>query len=133
MLFVDLKYVSIRLASQDRLCGVCWRNVAYHQRCCTSLGLSTRACIPRSELDLQPLTSFKSSWPQAGMLPMYIAPKPFNIYLSAVVANWRELSPEAGANVKHKQGRKLVGDRPRKSCLSSVKVTEPQFQFHRSC
>ena len=56
-----------------------------------------------------------------------LAPALFNIYFSAVVANWRELSPEVGVNVMYKHGRKLVGDRTRKSRLSSVKVTESQF------
>ena len=51
----------------------------------------------------------------------------FNIFFSAVVANWRKESTEAGVNVLYKHGRKLVGDRTTKSRLSEVRVTESMF------
>ena len=51
----------------------------------------------------------------------------FNVYISAVVANWHIESPEAGAAVLYKHGRKLVGDHTTKVRLSKVKVTETQF------
>ena len=56
-----------------------------------------------------------------------LAPTLFNIYISAVVANWQIESPEAGVAVLYKHGRKLVGDRTAKARLSEVKVTETQF------
>ena len=56
-----------------------------------------------------------------------LAPTLFNIYYSAVVANWRNQCPSPGVNVNFKQGRKLVGDRMAKSHLSNVNVTESQF------
>ena len=40
-----------------------------------------------------------------------LAPTLFNIYYSAVVANWRKRCPYAGVTVRFKLGRKLVGDR----------------------
>lgn len=40
-----------------------------------------------------------------------MAPTLFNIYISAVVANWWSKHEEAGVNVLYKHGRKLVGDR----------------------
>ena len=51
----------------------------------------------------------------------------FNIYISAVVANWRDRYEEVGMNVLYKHGRKLVGDRSVKFRLKEVKVTETQF------
>lgn len=42
----------------------------------------------------------------------------FSIYFSAMVANWRELSPEAGVNMKYKHGRKLVGTAQENHVLS---------------
>ena len=56
-----------------------------------------------------------------------LAPTLFNIYISAVVANWQIESPEAGVAVLYKHGRKLVGDRTAKARLSEAKVTEMQF------
>ena len=56
-----------------------------------------------------------------------LAPTMFNIYISAVVANWQIESPEAGVAVLYKHGRNLVGDRTAKARLSEVKVTETQF------
>ena len=56
-----------------------------------------------------------------------LAPTLFNIFYSAVVANWRNRCPSAGVNVNFKHGRKLVGDRMAKSRLSNVNVTESQF------
>ena len=56
-----------------------------------------------------------------------LAPTLFNIYSSAVVANWRDESPEAGVNVLYKHGSKLVGDRTATARLSEVTVTETQF------
>ena len=44
-----------------------------------------------------------------------LAPTVFNIYISAVVANWRDESLEAGVNVLYKRGRKLVGDHTAKA------------------
>ena len=44
-----------------------------------------------------------------------LAPTLFNIYYSAVIANWRERSSTAGVNVRFKHGRKLVGDRTAKA------------------
>ena len=40
-----------------------------------------------------------------------LAPTLFNIYISAVVANWRDRYEEVGVSVLYKHGRKLVGDR----------------------
>ena len=51
-----------------------------------------------------------------------LAPTLFNIYISAVVANWRNRHEEVGVNVLYNHGRKLV-----KSRLKEVKVTETQF------
>ena len=56
-----------------------------------------------------------------------LAPTLFNIYISAVVANWQIESPEAGVAVLYKHGRDLVGDHTAKARLSEVKVTETQF------
>ena len=56
-----------------------------------------------------------------------LAPTVFNIYSSAVVANWRDESLEAGVNVLYKHGSKLVGDRTATARLSEVTVTETQF------
>ena len=56
-----------------------------------------------------------------------LAPTLFNIYISAVVANWQIESPEAGVAVLYKHGRKLAGDRTAKAKLSEVKVIEMQF------
>ena len=56
-----------------------------------------------------------------------LAPTLFNIYSSAVVANWRDDSPKAGVNVLYKHGRKLAGDRTATARLSEVTVTETQF------
>ena len=56
-----------------------------------------------------------------------LAPTLFNIYFSAVVAYWRDRSPQAGITVKHRHGRKLVGDRTAKSRLDEVRVFESQF------
>ena len=39
-----------------------------------------------------------------------LAPTLFNIYFSAMVADWRNRSSGAGVSVLYKHGRKLVGD-----------------------
>ena len=57
-----------------------------------------------------------------------LAPTLFNIYISAVVANWRDRYEEVGVNVLYKHGRKLLGDRFVKSRLKEVKVTETQLE-----
>ena len=44
-----------------------------------------------------------------------LTPTLFSIYLSVVVANWRDRYEEVGANVLYKHGRKLVSDRSVKS------------------
>ena len=54
-------------------------------------------------------------------------PTLFNIYYSAVVANWREHSPTAGVNVKYKHGPKLVRNCTAKARLSEVRIRESQF------
>ena len=56
-----------------------------------------------------------------------LAPTLFNIYFSAMVADWRNRSSGAGVSVLYKHGRKLVGDRTAKSRLSEMRVTESQF------
>ena len=56
-----------------------------------------------------------------------LAPTLFNIYISAVVANWRSGHEGAGVNALYKHGRKLVGDRTAKSRLNEVKMKETQF------
>ena len=43
------------------------------------------------------------------------------------MAYWRDRSPQAGITVKHRHGRKLVGDRTAKSRLDEVRVFESQF------
>ena len=56
-----------------------------------------------------------------------LAPTLFNIYFSAMVANWRDGSLQAGVSVKFKHGRKFVGDRTAKSRLGEVRMTKSQF------
>ena len=56
-----------------------------------------------------------------------LAPTLFNIYFSAMVADWRNRSSGAGVSVLYKHGRKLVGDRTAKSRLSEMRVIESQF------
>ena len=56
-----------------------------------------------------------------------LSPTLFNLFFSVVVAHWRHLCPDAGVQVKHKHGRKLVGDRTAKSRLQCTTVTESQF------
>ena len=56
-----------------------------------------------------------------------LAPVLFNVYFSAVVSHWRSLCPDAGIPVRHKSGRKLVGDRTAKSHLQSCNIRETQF------
>ena len=56
-----------------------------------------------------------------------LAPTLFNIYFSAMVADWRDRSSGAGVSVLYKHGRKLVGDRTAKSRLNEMRVTESQF------
>ena len=46
-----------------------------------------------------------------------LAPTLFNIYFSAMVANWHNECAEAGVSVLYKHGRKLVGDRTAKMRL----------------
>ena len=50
-----------------------------------------------------------------------IAPTLFNIYLSAVVADWRNHCPHV--NLRFRHGRKLVGDHTAKSRLQNIRVT----------
>ena len=56
-----------------------------------------------------------------------MAPTLFNIYFSAVVADWRSRCPQAGVSIKFRHGRKLVGDRTTKSRLINSQITESQF------
>ena len=56
-----------------------------------------------------------------------LAPTLFNIYFSAMVANWRNECAEAGVSVLYKHGRKLVGDRTAKTRLCEMGVSETQF------
>ena len=51
----------------------------------------------------------------------------FNLYFSAMVACWRARCPKAGVTVRHRIGRKLVGDRTAKSRLQEIRMTESQF------
>ena len=55
-----------------------------------------------------------------------LAPTPFNIYFSAVVASWRDGCAEAGVDVLFQHGRKLVRDRTAKSRLDVERVTDSQ-------
>ena len=56
-----------------------------------------------------------------------LAPTLFNIYFSAMVADWHNRSSGAGVSVLYKHGRKLVGGCTAKSRLSEMRVTESQF------
>ena len=56
-----------------------------------------------------------------------LAPTLFNIYFSAMVADWSNRSSGVGVNVLYKHGRKLVGDHTAKSRLREMRVTESQF------
>ena len=56
-----------------------------------------------------------------------LAPTLFNIYFSAMVADWCNRSSCVGVSVLYKHGRKLVGDRTAKFRLSEMRVTESQF------
>ena len=56
-----------------------------------------------------------------------LAPTLFNIYFSAMVADWRNRSSCAGVSVLCKHGRKLVVDHTAKSRLSEMRVTESKF------
>ena len=56
-----------------------------------------------------------------------LAPTLFNIYFSAMVADWCNRSSGAGVSVLHKYGRNLVGDCTAKSRLNEMRVTESQF------
>ena len=56
-----------------------------------------------------------------------LAPTLFNIYFSAMVANWRIEYAGAGVSVLYKHDWKLVGDRTSKARLSEMRVTETQF------
>ena len=56
-----------------------------------------------------------------------LAPTLFNVYYSAVVADWRNRCLVAGVDMRFRHGRKLVGDRTAKSRLSTVKIFESQF------
>ena len=56
-----------------------------------------------------------------------LAPTLFNIYFSAMVANWHSEYAGAGVSVLYKHGRKLVDNRTAKSRLSEMRVTETQF------
>ena len=51
----------------------------------------------------------------------------FNIYFSAMVADWLNRSSGAGVSVLYKHGRKLVGYCTAKSRLSEMRITESQF------
>ena len=53
-----------------------------------------------------------------------LAPPLFNIYFSAMVADWRSMNNGAGVSVLYKYGRKLVGDCTAKPRLSEMRVTE---------
>ena len=56
-----------------------------------------------------------------------LAPTLFNIYYSAVVADWRNRCLAVGVDVRICHGRKLVGDRTAKSRLSKLRISESQF------
>ena len=56
-----------------------------------------------------------------------LAPSLFNLYICAMVANWRDCCPQTGVNVLYKHGRKLVSDCTAKSKLNRTKITESQF------
>ena len=56
-----------------------------------------------------------------------LAPTLFNIYFSAMVADWCNRNSGAGVSVLYKHGRKLVGDCTAKSRLSEMRITESQF------
>lgn len=56
-----------------------------------------------------------------------VAPTLFNLYFSAMVANWRARCPQAGVRVRYRTGRKLVGDRTAKLRLHLVRITKSKF------
>ena len=56
-----------------------------------------------------------------------LVPNLFNLYFNAVVRDYQQRCPQAGVCLNYKCGRKLVGDRTAKSCLSAAVVTESQF------
>ena len=56
-----------------------------------------------------------------------MAPTLFNIYFSAVVADWRNRCPQAEVDLRFCHGRKLVGDCTAQSGLKNTRVTESQF------
>ena len=56
-----------------------------------------------------------------------LAPTLFSLYFSAVMADWRSSSSVPGVQVRYRVGRKLVGDRTRKSRLAEMSLTESQF------
>ena len=56
-----------------------------------------------------------------------LAPTLFNVFYSAVVADWRNRCLAAGVDVRFRHGRKLVGDRTAKARLSKVRIFESQF------
>ena len=55
-----------------------------------------------------------------------LAPTLFNIYFSAMVANWYDECMGAGGMLLYKHGKRLVDDHTSKARLSEVRVTETQ-------
>ena len=62
-----------------------------------------------------------------------MAPTVFHIYISSMVADWRNRSSGAGVSVLYKHGRKLVGDLTSKSRLSEMRVTESSLPMMWHC
>ncbi|XP_065182209.1 uncharacterized protein LOC135812918 [Sycon ciliatum] len=56
-----------------------------------------------------------------------LAPMLFNLYFSAVLAHWRSTSTVPSFPMKHRIGRKLVGDRTAKHRLTDLSVLESLF------
>eukprot|EP00117_Sycon_ciliatum_P027914 scpid27779/ scgid3366/ Craniofacial development protein 2; p97 bucentaur protein len=56
-----------------------------------------------------------------------LAPMLFNLYFSAVLAHWRSTSTVPSFPMKHRIGRKLVGDRTAKHRLTDLSVSESLF------
>ena len=56
-----------------------------------------------------------------------VAPKLFNIYCSAVVADWQSCRPQAGVTVRFCHGQKLVRDHTGKNRLNTTRITDSQF------
>ena len=64
---------------------------------------------------------------RSGLRQGCTVPTLFNIYCSAMMADWQSRCPQAGVTLRFRHGQKLVGDRTAKSRLSTTRITESQF------